>query len=92
MRTLSDDLEIVTNGGNSRATAEGTAMTGKAYSRADITLANWRQHPFSEWSFQNVPELVPTAEITPPRAAEDLVAEPGLIASLSIHEAGRRRA
>ena len=62
-------------------------MTGKAYSRTDITLANWRQHPFSEWSFQNVPELVPTAEITPPRAAEDLVAEPGLVASLSIHDA-----
>ena len=62
-------------------------MTEEAYSRTDITLANWRQHPFSEWSFQNVPELVPTAEITPPRAAEDLVSEPGLIASLSTLDA-----
>ena len=35
-----------------------------AFSRSDITLANWRQHPFSQWSFQNVGELVPTAEIT----------------------------
>jgi CubicO group peptidase (beta-lactamase class C family) len=61
-------------------------MTARAYSRKDITLGNWRQHPFSEWSFQNVSELVPTAEITPPRAGEDLVAEPGLIASLSIRD------
>ena len=57
------------------------------FSRKDITLANWRQHPFSQWSFQNVGELVPTAEITAPRGTEDLVAEPGLIASLSIVKA-----
>ena len=56
----------------------------QTFSRGDITLANWRQHPFSQWSFQNVEELVPTAEITPPGAPEDPVAEPGLIASLSI--------
>lgn len=60
------------------------------FSRSDITLANWRQHPFSEWSFQNVGELVPIAEITAARAAEDLVAEPGLIASLSIVKADGR--
>jgi len=56
----------------------------QTFSRGDITLANWRQHPFSQWSFQNVEELVPTAEITPPGAPEDPVAEPGLIASLSV--------
>jgi hypothetical protein len=28
-----------------------------------VTLANWRQHPFSEWSFRNVRELLPTANI-----------------------------
>ena len=60
------------------------------FSRSDITLANWRQHPFSEWSFQNVGELVPIAEITAARATEDLVAEPGLIASLSIVKADGR--
>jgi CubicO group peptidase (beta-lactamase class C family) len=57
------------------------------FSRKDITLANWRQHPYSEWSFQNVGELVPIAEITAPRGTENLVVEPGLIASLSIVKA-----
>lgn len=28
-----------------------------------VTLANWRQYPFSEWSFRNVRELLPTANI-----------------------------
>ncbi|HEX7920449.1 MAG TPA: serine hydrolase, partial [Bradyrhizobium sp.] len=28
-----------------------------------VTLANWRQHPFSEWAFRNVRELLPTANI-----------------------------
>jgi len=28
-----------------------------------VTLANWRQHPFSEWAFRNVRELLPTASI-----------------------------
>ena len=31
-----------------------------AFTRSDVTLANWRQHPFSQWSFQNVGEFVPT--------------------------------
>jgi CubicO group peptidase (beta-lactamase class C family) len=29
-----------------------------------ITLANWRKHPFIEWSFHNVRELLPTANIS----------------------------
>jgi len=28
-----------------------------------ITLSNWRKHPFIEWGFQNVRELLPTANI-----------------------------
>jgi CubicO group peptidase (beta-lactamase class C family) len=28
-----------------------------------VTLANWRQHPFSTWAFRNVRELLPTANI-----------------------------
>jgi hypothetical protein len=56
-----------------------------AFRRSDVTLANWRMHPFSAWSFQNVPELMPVAEITAPSAPEEPVAEPGLIASLSVH-------
>lgn len=63
-------------------------MTAPEFTRRDITLANWRQHPFSRWAFQNVEELVPSARIATPGAPEEPVAEPGLIASLSIHGAG----
>lgn len=30
------------------------------FARQDVTLANWRQAPFSTWSFQHVAELVPS--------------------------------
>jgi CubicO group peptidase (beta-lactamase class C family) len=33
-----------------------------------VTLDNWRQHPFSTWAFRNVRELLPTANIA--RASE----------------------
>ena len=29
-----------------------------------VTLANWRQAPFSRWAFQHVRELIPTAPVT----------------------------
>ena len=28
-----------------------------------VTLANWRQHPFSSWAFSHVREILPTANI-----------------------------
>lgn len=28
-----------------------------------VTLANWRQHPFTAWAFRNIRELLPTANI-----------------------------
>jgi len=31
--------------------------------RAQATLANWRESPFSEWAFNHVREIVPSAEI-----------------------------
>lgn len=55
------------------------------FRRGEVTLANWREYPYSRWAFQHVPELVPVAEITSRGAAEEPVAEPGLIASLSVH-------
>lgn len=61
-------------------------MSEEIVSRSKITLANWRQHPFSEWAFQYVPEFVPIAEITAVSGIEEPVTEPGLIASLSIHQ------
>ncbi|MDG2405030.1 MAG: serine hydrolase, partial [Paracoccaceae bacterium] len=30
---------------------------------ADVTLANWRTSPFSQWAFHHVREIVPTVEI-----------------------------
>lgn len=46
--------------------------------RGDITLTNWRTHPFSRYAFQHVAEFVPVAEITYPSAPEP--ASPGLAA------------
>lgn len=43
--------------------------------RADITLANWRVHPFSRYSFQHVAEFVPVADIVMPSGQEP--ASPG---------------
>lgn len=34
------------------------------FRRDAVTLANWRISPFNRWSFQNVGELVPSAEIS----------------------------
>lgn len=45
-------------------------MTASQPSRSDVTLANWREHPFSQWSFQNVREIVPTAEVARMRISE----------------------
>jgi CubicO group peptidase (beta-lactamase class C family) len=33
------------------------------FKRSDVTLANWRTAPFSQWAFQNVSEVVPSAVI-----------------------------
>lgn len=38
-----------------------------SFSRRDITLANWRTYPFNTYSFQNVAEFVPSADISTPR-------------------------
>lgn len=38
-------------------------MSNSQADERQITLANWRQHPLTEWSFRNVRELLPTANI-----------------------------
>lgn len=45
-------------------------MTGKtafetrySFGRNQVLLGNWRESPFSRWSFQNVGELVPSARV-----------------------------
>ncbi|BCG93107.1 serine hydrolase domain-containing protein [Mesorhizobium sp. 131-2-1] len=52
-------------------------MTGKTafetrygFARNAVLLANWRESPFSRWSFQNVGELVPSAPIAAPGGGE----------------------
>lgn len=41
-----------------------------AFFRRDVSLANWRTHPFNTYSFQNVAEFIPSADLTAPRADE----------------------
>lgn len=43
------------------------------FARKDVSLANWRERPFSLWSFQNAGELVPSAVI---RCADGLDQDP----------------
>ncbi|MBX3575780.1 MAG: serine hydrolase [Rhizobiaceae bacterium] len=58
--------------------------------RREITLDNWRVHPNSPWSFQNVAEFVPTARIAEPLGGEPPVTTPGLIARLQVAGDGGR--
>lgn len=37
--------------------------TAYGFARRDVTITNWRTAPYSRWSFQNLREMVPTAEI-----------------------------
>ena len=50
-----------------------TAFTDRfGFERGQASLANWRELPFSRWSFQNVGEIVPSAAI---RCADGLETE-----------------
>lgn len=57
------------------------------FTRADITLANWRVHPFSRYSFQHVPEFVPVAEIVPLGAPEEPSPGHALLDTLRLEDA-----
>jgi CubicO group peptidase (beta-lactamase class C family) len=46
------------------------------FARSDVALGNWRTRPYSTWSFQNVSEMVPTAEIATSATIEHEVLEP----------------
>lgn len=45
-------------------------QTRYGFARNDVTLANWRESPFSRWTFQNVPEMVRSAVISATSAEE----------------------
>jgi CubicO group peptidase (beta-lactamase class C family) len=57
------------------------------FSRADVTLANWRTSPHSRWSFQNVNEIVPSAIIPALHAAEPAVLPLGALSALEVADA-----
>jgi len=54
------------------------------FRRDQVTLSNWRTGPFNRWSFQNVGELVPSAEIAAGVAAEEPVHDMGGLLSQSV--------
>ncbi|MFN4272081.1 MAG: serine hydrolase domain-containing protein [Aliihoeflea sp.] len=59
--------------------------------RAEITLENWRAHPFSRWSFQNTCELVPSAVISHGRATEGASPDSSLLADIELEDAKGRK-
>lgn len=55
------------------------------FPRDAVQLGNWRTSPFNRWSFQNVPELVPSAIIAPGAAAsEEPPVDPGWLLSRTV--------
>lgn len=40
-----------------------TFLETNGFKRADVTLTTWRTTPYSQWSFQHLRDLVPSAEI-----------------------------
>ena len=60
------------------------------FRRDQVTLANWRTSPFNRWSFQNVGELVPSAELSPmaDTAAEEPARDMAGLLSQSISPGG----
>jgi len=51
---------------------------------AQVTLANWREAPFSRWSFRNVRRLLPTAGLTPGPAPRPLAEAPRALDRLTV--------
>lgn len=62
------------------------------FSRTDVTLGNWRERPYSSWSFQNVSELVPSAIVRSARRSEEAMRDLGSFARLEVENlSGERR-
>jgi CubicO group peptidase (beta-lactamase class C family) len=54
------------------------------FARSDVTLANWRTAPFSQWAFQNVSEIVPSAVIPAKAQGEALPLDLGALKDLQV--------
>jgi CubicO group peptidase (beta-lactamase class C family) len=59
-----------------------------SFKRGDVTLENWRTHPYSRWSFQNASELVPSAIISHGTGAASGEAPARLLDEIAIEDAG----
>jgi len=59
-------------------------MSATSFSRSDINLTNWRDRPYSSWTFQNVSEFVPSAQIRSARLEEAPVKPLGNFAGLRV--------
>jgi CubicO group peptidase (beta-lactamase class C family) len=53
-----------------------------------VTLANWRRHPFSEWAFRNARELLPTANIVRSREPTPLAFAPAYLDAINFDDVG----
>ncbi|OBZ94851.1 penicillin-binding protein [Pararhizobium polonicum] len=54
------------------------------FTRADVTLANWRTAPYCRWSFQNVSEIVPSAVIAADSQSEAPSLDLGALGTLEV--------
>jgi len=53
----------------------------QSFSRSDVTLANWRTLPYSQWAFHHASEMVPSAIIASTRKAETPLRDLGALAT-----------
>ena len=65
-------------------------MTDKS-PRAAITLADWRTHPASRYSFQHVAEFVPVAGIVAAAGGEAPSPGPAALAAMELDDRGGGR-
>ncbi|PBC04543.1 serine hydrolase [Mesorhizobium sp. WSM3860] len=62
--------------------------TRYGFARKDVRLDNWRLRPFSQWSFQNVGELVPSVHVAAAPGGEEEVKSLGALLDEKVTLAG----
>ncbi len=56
----------------------------QSFTRSDVTLANWRTQPYSQWAFHNASELVPSVIIASNNKPETPARDLGALATLKV--------
>lgn len=59
-------------------------MSASTFKRSDVNLINWRERPYSTWTFQNVSGIVPSAPIRSARLEEPPANPLGIFAELQV--------